>query len=292
MILQQNFADQYLEDYRNNKINKGQGIGLIDFDEHLRFKKSQLNCINGLDNVGKTAWMLWYFLALAVRHGLRFDVYSGENKPEALVRFLIECLNEKKLSNLEPKTIYNSKAFILEHFNFIDHKGFYTLDELLSMFKKTNSDACLIDPYTGLNREFTHAANYEFLNTCRNFVNNEGRTLYFNTHPNTEAARATYSDNYGETLMGYHKPPSRSQSEGGQPFANRVDDFITIHRLVGHPEYNYQTHIYIRKVKDTETGGKVSPIDTPQVFEWNHGCGFTMNGQNPLNNSTKEETPF
>ena len=51
----------------------------------------------------------------------------------------------------------------------------------------------------------------------------------------------------------------------------------------------YTTEVYIRKIKDTETGGAVSPIDDPLDFEFNSGLGFTIGGQNPLNNYVKND---
>ena len=47
--------------------------------------------------------------------------------------------------------------------------------------------------------------------------------------------------------------------------------------------------MYVRKIKDTETGGKVSAIDDPLDFEFNSGLGFTMEGQNVLNQTKQND---
>ena len=283
MILQKNHSDQYLEDVINGKIKKGLAIGSPRLDEYIRYNQGEFTIINGLDNVGKTAWMLWYFLAMAIKHNKKFCIYSGENKASRLVKQLIEYYNDRKITETDPKKVYAAKGFIDDHFTFISNENFYKLDDLLQMFEISEADACLIDPYTALDREFTYAGNYNFLNTSRHFVNNTNISLYVNTHPNTEAARSFYTDKDGEGLLGYNKPPQRSQSEGGQGFANRPDNYWTIHRLVGHPEYGLETHVYSRKVKDTDLGGKVSAIDDPIRFEYNYGCGFLEDGHiNPL----------
>ena len=161
---------------------------------------------------------------------------------------------------------------------------------MYKVFQDAKVDACLIDPFTGLDRNFTHADNYRFLNETRNFVNETGLTVYVNTHPNSEAARSVYPDNFADKdLRGYQKPPSRSQSEGGQPFANRCDEFITVHRYIGHPLLQYKTLIFIRKVKDTETGGIPTSIKDPVIFDWNSGLGFTCNNHNPISNALKPD---
>lgn len=283
MILNRDFSDQYLEDFKNGKIKKGLGIGLPNIDIYLRYKPGEFTIINGLDNVGKTVWMMWYFLVLATKYDLKFAIWSGENKAEGLVRQLIQFKEGKYLSDMTIEEVYKAKDRILNNFKFIDPKGFYKNQDLYKLFEDTGADACLIDPYTGMNREFTHKANYDFLNETRHFVNNSGMACYVNTHPNTEAARRIYPLEH--EFNGYPMPPSKAQSEGGQPFANRPDNFFTLHRLVGHPEQQFKTLFYQRKVKDTETGGTPNGLESPCVFDWNGGLGFTEDGFNPLSDT-------
>lgn len=290
-----NIIRQYLIDYKNGDIKQGLGIDVPLFDQHLRYKDSQLNIINGHDNVGKTVWLLWYFLCLAIKHGKKFAVWSGENKAEALVRQLIQFKVGQYFKNIDEKTIFEEQLWMSQHFKFIDNKRSYKPTELFKIFEKLNCHGCLIDPYTGLDRDFSHVGNYQFLNEARAFCNGSGITTYVNTHPNTEAARSVHSKDSSPddgSLIGYPKAPLKSQSEGGQPFANRVDDFITIHRYVGHPLYGMQTHIYTRKIKDTDTGGMVMPINEPVEFDWNKGLGFTCAGKNPLNKTIKDDHAF
>lgn len=277
---------KYLEDYHKDKIKQGLGIDVPALDSVLRYKQGQFNMINGFDNVGKTAWILWYFLCLATKYKIKFCIWSGENRPGMLMRQLIEWYSGRKLKDLDLNQIYMYEAMLSELFYFVSNDKMWTNKELYEQAIESESKCLLIDPYTGLNRDYTHAGNYDFLNETREFCNSEKITVYVNTHPNTEAARRTYTKGDVES---YQMPPSRSQSEGGQPFANRCDDFITIHRLVGHPQYGYKTHIYTRKIKDTETGGAVTPMDEPIAFEWNSGLGFVCGGINPLNNARKDD---
>jgi replicative DNA helicase len=80
---------QYLKDFHAGKIKKGLGIGNI-LDDYIRFKKAQFVMINGLPNVGKTRFLLWYFLALSVKHNLKWCIWSGENQSGQLKRDLIQ----------------------------------------------------------------------------------------------------------------------------------------------------------------------------------------------------------
>lgn len=288
-LIKQSEISLYLQDYHSGKITKGLETGLIMLDNAIRFKKQQLTIINGLDNVGKTIWMLWYFLVLSVKHDLKWCIYSGENKAGQLVRQLIQFRTGKRLTDMELSDVFRYEQEISNWFTFIDNSKMYKTNDLFKIFNN-KFDGCLIDPFTGLDREFTHAANYNFLNECREFCNSTGISLYVNTHVVSEAARREYGEK--SEYKGYPMPPTKSQSEGGQPFGNRTDDFITIHRLVGHPIKGYITDVYIRKIKDTETGGSVTPIDEPLEFEFNKGLGFTMNGQNPLSNVIRNDLEF
>ena len=289
MILEAGFSDKYLDDVINGRIKLGLGLGLPTFDTHYRFKQGEFTIINGLDNVGKTDWMLWYFCAMSVVHDLKWAIWSGENKAEQLVKRLIQWKLGCYIDRAEQRDFYAAKDWVHHHFQFVDNKGFYKSEELLSAFDKLDVDGCLIDPYTGMNREYTHKANYDFLNESRRFVNSTKKSLYVNTHPNTEAARRIYGLEH--ELSGYPMPPSRSQSEGGQPFANRPDNFLTVHRLIGHPEFQFNTLVYVRKVKDTETGGTPNAIDDPIIFEFNKGLGFVSDGKNVVNKAIMNTFP-
>lgn len=285
-LLQSGFADDYLEAYHDGKIKKGLDVGIPELDHHIRYKQGQFVMVNGADNVGKTAWVLWYFLCLSIKHKITWCVWSGENKTVSLVRQLIEFRSGRKLKELNKVDMHNYKAEIQEYFKWVDTKQEYTAEELFEIFKNSGCNGCLIDPYTGLKRGFQHSDNYGFLNACRNFVNSTNITLYVNTHPNTEAARKFYP--MGHEFEYSLKPPMKSEVEGGQSFANRPDDFITIHRLTENKEKYQETWVFIRKVKDNETGGQPTFLEDPIIFDWNKGCGFVCYGQNPLSKIVHE----
>ena len=287
MIESQDNINQYLQDYKEGRIKMGLETGLAKLDDAIRYKQGQFNIINGLDNTGKTAWILWYFLVLSNKHNLKWCIWSGENQSGQLVRQLIEFQTGRKLKDLSMQDIFKYEIMLEKWFTFVDNSKFYTSKDLFKLFKDSGCNGALIDPFTGLDRAYTHAANYEFLNECRQFCNQSNITVYVNTHPVTESARRVYPNEIrtGEKhpYAGYPMPPTKSQSEGGQPFANRPDDFMTIHRLVGHPEMMFKTLLYVRKVKDTETGGQVCAIDDPVEFDFNRGLGFTLDNINKLN---------
>ena len=105
-------------------------------------------------------------------------------------------------------------------------------------------------------------------------------SIYVTMHSISESQRRRYDN--GHEFAGYQRPPYPIDQEGGGKFYNASDDFLIVHRLLGHPEHHTRTEIHVRKVKYTETGGRVTSIDNPVYFKWN-GYGFEDEfGSNPL----------
>lgn len=274
---------QYLLDYKDGKIKQGLGLDCM-LDDFLRFKPRQLNIILGHDNVGKTYWINWYFLSLALKHGIKFVIWSGENQYGQILRDMIQIYSGQPFKSLNVSQITSYSAYLEQFFDFVDNSKLYKPEELLDIFKKSDAKACLIDPYTGLDRKMGYEGNYEFLNMARQFVNETGMTLYINTHPNTESGRSgnLFPDNHH--WKGHLKPPMKDAIEGGKAFLNRCDDMFVIHRLVKHEEMKYITLVTTEKIKDTDTGGKITPLNDYIFCEYNNGLGFKIGGIDPLKN--------
>ena len=275
MILDKGHSLEYLEDWQDGKIPMGKGLGNKFTDQYIRFKDNQLNFILALDNLGKTHFMLWYFLCLSLKYGIVWDICAMENTPNSSMRRLIQMKGGEPVERMSRDKMYECHKWVDRHFNFFNHELVYKHDDLLKMFKDSNSNACFIDPYTGLRRDYGHVGNYNFLHDAREFVNSE-KTLYTSLHTRTEAASRFYPK--GHDLEGYVLPPFKALCEGGQPFANRADDFFTLHRHPSHPNFRYMTELHIQKIKETETGGQQTLSGEPLVFEFNRGNGFTIGG--------------
>jgi hypothetical protein len=236
----------------------------------------------------------WYFLCLALKHGLKFCLWSGENQKGQILRDLIQMYAGEPFKNLTNNQIQSYLTYIEQFFIFVDNSKLYKPLELLEVFKQSECDVALIDPFTGLDREMSYEGNYTFMNKAREFVNKTGITLYINTHPNTESGRSGNLYTEGE-WKGHLKPPLKDHIEGGKAFLNRCDDMLVIHRLIKHEQMKYKTMISIEKVKDTETGGKITGIGEQLLCDWNSGLGFELYGVNPLRemrNPKKSNLPF
>jgi len=274
-FLNTDFGFKYLDDFHNNRIPKGLGIGNKDVDQFVSFKQGQYNIVIGVDNVGKTDFLLWYFLLLALKHDKKIDVWSGENKPEQQKRKLIQMYAGRYLQDLTYKEWQKAKLVIENHFQWVDRNNLYNHNQLLDLYGESESNICFIDPINGLDHKIKFGSTemtYKFSNDVRQFCNHTNKTIFVNAHTVTEASRRIYPN--GHDLQGYQMPPIKSMIEGGQPFASRADDFWIINRLVNHSFLKNYTQLEIQKVKDTETGGTTTLKDEPLCFEYGGGLGF------------------
>ncbi len=274
MILKEGHATNDLHRYKDGKIAKGLKIEVPELDRIIRYKKGQFNIILGHDNIGKTYWTMWYFLALSTHHNITWTIWTGENKSWQIMRDLIQIYSGTPFKQLTYDEINRYQVLIEGWFKFVDNSILYTPAELLNIFEDSDTDACFIDPFTGLDREFSHGANYQFLNSVRQFTNRTGKTVYMSTHPNSESGRAGRLYPKEHDYKGHLMPPLKDHVEGGKPFVNRVDDFIILHRLTKHEHMKYTTLVDVAKVKDMETGGSVTGLDCPIYCEFNNGLGF------------------
>lgn len=283
MIIQKGSNWEYLKNYKEGKIKLGLGLG-IELDDYLRFKRGQLNIILGHDNVGKTYWFIWYMLCLALKHKIKFAIWSGENKSGQILRDMIQMYRGKPFKQLSLNEINTSSLYIEQFFTFVDNKKLYKPKELLDIFNGIECDACFIDPFTALDRNMTYEGNYRFLNITRQFCNITGKSVYISTHPNSESGRSgnLYPENH--EWSGMLKPPLKDHVEGGKSFLNRCDDMLVIHRLIKSSTMKYETMISTEKIKDKETGGDLTEYNQPLLFNFNSGLGFTMKGINPIKN--------
>ena len=284
-IEKQGSAIQYLLDYHSGKIKKGLGIG-CDLDNYFRLKPSEMNIIVGHDNVGKTVWLVWMLTCHIVINNKKVIIWSGENQKGQIMRDMIQFYSGVSFRSLSSHHISRLYHILENNVEFISNKYLYKPDELMDIYGNSDAEICLLDPFTGLDRDMTYEGNYRFLNDARQFLNMTKKTLFITTHPISNSGRsgAVYTDG---DWRGHLKMPMKSEIEGGKSFVNRTCNAIVVHRMPGHPEMKYFTMVAIEKIKDKETGGDITELNNPLLFSWNSGLGFMISGQDPL----KEHRP-
>jgi|TARA_B110000305_G_scaffold226527_1_gene274245 archaellum biogenesis ATPase FlaH len=301
-----NFSDhiEKLQMVRSGKIKEGLKLDIPEIDEHFRFKTSNFNVILGHANTGKTTVILYLMLLYSIKHNLKWLVFSSENEPYTLMKKMIEFMEGNVINKIEEKHFKNRSEFINEHFKFIDPQELYSYKNILDLAtelkKAWNYQGLLIDPFNSLIKDKDlsrthngHEYDYFATSEMRVFCKKNQISLWLNTHANTEALRKRHSDRH--EYAGHPIPPMASDVEGGGKFVNRADDFIVIHRYIQHPTEWMNSLIHVRKVKDVDTGGRPTSIDSPIVLRSvKNNVGFEINGKNLLDLPKRVQTdlPF
>jgi len=263
----------------------GLSTGFPSLDEHFLFKEASFLMTNGIDNTGKSVFMWYLKLLAAMYHGWKGIIFSSENTIGAFMRKMIQFYWGKPLGGrfaMSDQEYEIARNFIKDHFKIIKaQEDLFNYKDIINMVKKARLkypelNYGMIDPYnslkidlSGFSKLNTHEYHYEALSELKSYGQQTGFGWVVNHHAVTAAARAKDGEKK------YPLAPNKADTEGGQKVANKADDFITIHRITQHPTEWMVTELHVRKIKDTETGGRPTSIDIPVKFEmYKNGCAF------------------
>ena len=276
--------DGYLKMVMDGTLPMGLTTGSPSLDKNFLFKEGNLVMTNGIDNTGKSVFTWYLCLLAAMYHGWKGIIFSSENTLGSFMRKMIQFYWGKPLvgNYAMNETEYKiAKDFIEDHFTLIKaQEDLYNYKDIINMFKKTlklkKYHYGMIDPYnslkidlSGFSKLSTHEYHYEALSEIKSFGQQNNFGWFVNHHAVTAAARTKDGEKK------YQAAPNKADTEGGQKVANKTDDFLTIHRVTQHPTDWMVTEVHVRKIKDTETGGRPTPLDMPVKFEmYKSGCGF------------------
>jgi hypothetical protein len=276
--------DPYLQSVIDGTLVQGLTTGSSKIDEYFLFKEGNLVMVNGHDNAGKSVVIWWLALISAMLHGWNWIIFSSENTLGSFMRKMIQFYWGKTLNGIHAMSQEEykiAKDFIESHFSLIkSEEEMFNYKDIINMVKKASKrkkyNCGLIDPYnslkidlSGFSKLSTHEYHYEALSDLKLFGKKSGIGLYINHHAVTAALRAKDGEKK------YPIAPQKADTEGGGKVANKADEFLTVHRLTQHPTEWMVTELHVRKVKDTDTGGRVSPFDEPIKLEmYKNGCAF------------------
>jgi hypothetical protein len=297
-----NIKDKIL-DIKYGRIKEGLKIGVPEIDEYLRFKKSNFNLIIGHANVGKTTIIIYLFVLWAIKHKLKFLIWSSENTPQSIVRKIIEFKMGLPIQEASEQQIADAINWCDFHFKVIDVEELYTYKQLMKeaeLIKEAwDYDALLIDPYNSLSKDpklqkltgNSHDYDYQVASEFRLFAKKQEVTVFLNAHGVTNALRQVHPS--GHEYQGLPKPLSMGDVEGGGKWGNRSDDIICIHRYTGHASDWMYSILSILKVKENETGGRPTPFDEPIKLRMKiNNVGFDFMGKDLLKTKKIKKLEF
>jgi len=262
--------DEYFDMIENNGLEMGLTTGIPKLDKYFRHKQGNFVIINGLDNVGKT-FSINYLMALcSLINKWKFLAFCAENKEGQIRRNFIQFASGKHYNELTSEGKKKWRKWSYDHLYLIKVDGIYNYRNLLVMAKEVCDrkpvNAIFIDPYNSLDIDLSkedsrmteHNYHYKAYTYFRQFCRQFNVSIYLSMHPYTGASRNTDKE-------GFVKPPTKADTEGGQKAANRADDFVTMHRYVDDSARRKVSQWIVRKIKDTETGGR--PTSPEEIVE-------------------------
>lgn len=280
--------NDYLDQARKGEIAQGRSTGWRALDEHMRLKPNSLNFSLGYDGVGKSAMMLSLAAASNVLHGDTWGMIMPENKTAMSRKRLMEAMYGRSVESYanEPDLFQSRLEYLRKNFHIIANKKHYTISEALEygkrLFEVFGIKNFLIDPFNffkvvGNN----YSSNNEILSEMRVFTEKYCSIIVM-AHPSSNSPRTNVDD------LGYLKPPSKYDIQGGADFPYRVDDFSVFHRVVNADDATVRKtmQIIMEKVKEVETGGKVHIKGEYTSLVWEVRDGFLgywdEYGDNPM----------
>ena len=261
---------RWIDDFAQGLIELGLDTGDELLDKHFRYKK-EFVIINGHSNVGKTTTALYLMVNASVRHGWKWIVYSSENRTAAVKMTLMQFAVNKKAGNMTYSERKQAYKWVQEHFIVISNKQVYSYSDIILFMEKIMRqqpvDAVFVDPYNSLKLDMrnssigTHDYHYEAASEFLTFSTSNNVAVWLNMHAVTQAQRVKDAE-------GLPVAPYAEDTEGGGKFVNRADCFLTIHRKVQHPDPAVRcvSEFHVRKVRNTETGGEPTGLDSPYRF--------------------------
>ena len=292
MIAQTKTIQNKILDIKYGRVKEGLGIDIPEIDDYIRYKQGNFNLLIGHANVGKTTVICYLLTVYAIKHNLKFLIWSSENTPQSIVRKIIEFKMGKPIHEAEEKQIAEAVAGCDKPFKIIHVEDLYTYKDLL---KEANAvkdawdyDGLLIDPYNSLAKDHQllravggHEYDYQVSSEFRLFAKKKNVTVFLNAHGVTEALRRTHPK--GHEYENLPMPLGLAGVEGGGKWGNRSDDVISIMRYTSHPTEWMYSHLHVLKVKENETGGRCTPFEQPISLRMSiNNVGFEFMGQDIL----------
>lgn len=179
-------------------LPRGFSTGLSSIDQHYTVKPGEVTIVTGIPSHGKSEWLDWLMVQLAVLYGWVFAVYSPENFPLArhiaklVEKYVGRPFRVGPSERMTPTDLALALHWVHDHFIFIAPEDSITIDSLLmkakSLVTRSGIRGLLLDPWN----EFDHSrpsgqSETEYisisLGQIRRFARNHGVHVWVVAHP-------------------------------------------------------------------------------------------------------------
>jgi twinkle protein len=243
--------DADIDDMYHNGLESGLGIGMREFDEHLKFVKGYITTITGIPGHGKSDLLDQIILKLITLHKWKCAFYSPENKPTKLHFSKLArkvsgkgWSGDKRINEYELKQIknyLNNKVF------FIKPEKDFTLESILKsvllLKRKYGIDCFVIDAWNKLEHKYGQSETKyigESLDALGVFCETNNVHCFLVAHPRK----------ISKDKNGVYEIPNLYDIAGSANFFNKTDNGLSVYRDFEQK----RTFIYVQKVKFAHWG--------------------------------------
>jgi twinkle protein len=234
-------------DFYQNGLPTGDGIGMGEFDMHLKFQPGYITTITGIPGHGKSEFLDFILVRLNISHQWKHALYSPENHPMQLhFSKFAEKITGKSwegASKLSPIDLQQTIDYHSKNFFFINPKEDFTLDSILasvkSLVRKKGIKSFVIDAWNKLEHHYTvNETKYisEQLDKIDVFCQRNNVHCFLVVHPIKIQK---------DKVSGLYEVPNLYSISGSANWYNKTANGMTVYRNME----TGQTEIYIQKVK-------------------------------------------
>ena len=257
--------------YYDNGFPVCDRIGLRDFDPLLGFRGGELTMVTGISGSGKSEFLDYVMVQLAMKKGWGFAICSMENPPDIHFTKIAEKFTNKPFENVfDPMTgevhidrmneqeYEKAEQFVFNHFNFITHatkeidgevhRSVLNIDYIISQAKKLVSmygiKGLVIDPWNTLEHDMKPGeteTNYvsRILSKIIAFAEDYDVHVFLVAHPTK-----------GVTMNGVDRVATLNDISGSGNFFNKTHNGISVFREKDRNKNpNNLVEVHIQKVK-------------------------------------------
>jgi hypothetical protein len=238
---------QRIYKFYSGSSESGFRTGLHQFDDCLRFDRGYLNIVTGIPTHGKSEFVDFISVLLAVQHDWRYVVFSPENYPlEIHFNKLAEKHRNKNMWSATREEIDDSISFVDKHYTFIDAtEDDLTLDTILSTCVDQKSrgpvDCLIIDPWNEIEHQKPKDVNdSDYAGIClrrlRKFARKYMVCVILVAHP---------AKMYREKESSQYPVPTLYDISGSANYYNKADNGLVVYR-----DFNRNlVEVHVKKVK-------------------------------------------
>ena len=235
---------------------------------HWSWLPDEVTLVTGWPGHGKSELMLQLMLTKSVYEDWKWALYVPENMPARRIitklvqSYVGQTANPKSLSRMSFAQFEDASQWVLRHFHLINPRKAASLTELLPVLRHAvqthQVKGCLIDPWNALASNLKDYGGREDemlraqLNDLLDFAEDLHQCVVVCAHPSGDARTKDKEMNL--------KVPDQYSVSGGRMWANKVDNFLVVHRPYADDDpTNTAVDFYARKIKQEGLVGMKTP---------------------------------